>query len=307
MEDGEATYVIHKDCADGLALLAKACLAGNEVEKKKAAPGTALYEELWCSFFEAFVPFLRERGWVKDVYFAFDERHPKEMVAALKMLDSHLPEDFKPLQTSSAYEYNEKYTDLITDLSPGFNPRVDWNDIAARRRSRGQRTTFYLCEHERPPKLNTLMGSQPEESRWIGWYAAAAGLDGFLRWAYDSWPSDPLLCADFLGPHGHWPAGDTFLCYPHGWSSKRLANMRAGIQDYEKLRLLTLTGLMNRAQLSSLVFKDSASLPEIASWVGSLDRLSVTHGLTAGDTIYIVRHGDRFDIHRNNNWKTKMC
>ena len=33
-----------------------------------------------------------------------------------------------------------------------------------------------------------LVFSSPDEGYWLGLYPAVAGLDGFLRWAYNSWP-----------------------------------------------------------------------------------------------------------------------
>ncbi len=68
----------------------------------------------------------------------------------------------------------------------------------------------------------------------MGWYAAACGYSGFLRWAYDAWPADPMRDAR----HTLWPAGDCFLVYPGGNSSIRFEKLREGIVDYEKIRLL---------------------------------------------------------------------
>jgi hypothetical protein len=55
-----------------------------------------------------------------------------------------------------------------------------------------------------------------------------------LRWAYDSWPADPIKDAR----HVYWAAGDCFLVYPGGNSSIRLEKMREGIVDFEKIRIL---------------------------------------------------------------------
>jgi hypothetical protein len=81
---------------------------------------------------------------------------------------------------------------------------------------------------------NTFVFSPPAEGRWLGWYAAAYGYDGFLRWAYDAWPADPVRDAR----HVLWPAGDTFLIYPGAVSSIRFEKLREGIVDYEKIRLI---------------------------------------------------------------------
>src|SRR5262249_15458597 len=58
--------------------------------------------------------------------------------------------------------------------------------------------------------------------------------DGFLRWAYDSWPADPLRDARYVS----WPAGDCFLVYPGANSCIRFEKLREGIADFEKIRIL---------------------------------------------------------------------
>ena len=68
-------------------------------------------------------------------------------------------------------------------------------------------TTYSVCCGPRRP--NTFATSPTSEQVWLGYYAAANGLDGFLRWAFVNWPRDPLFDSGF----GPWPAGDTFLLY----------------------------------------------------------------------------------------------
>ena len=289
-KDGKAKYTMHN---------------GDDIY---TAPGHTLYNQLWSIFMGEFVKVIRKKGWVKRIHFAFDERHEDEMMAALKMLEDVLPYDFKPLRTASAYEYNKKYTDLITDLSPAFNKRKNWNHIAAARRAKGQKTTFYLCEWPKPPSANNFLCSPIHENKWVGWYAAANGLDGFLRWAFDSWPEDPLLSGDFPGPHGHWPAGDTFLSYPHGWGSRRLAMLREGIQDFEKFRVLQriAPGIV-RDILAPFVHEDIIPTQMMKIGQNSLDELSkrVTKtNVTA--TYYVMRHGDRYDVEHKEEWRRRV-
>jgi hypothetical protein len=104
-------------------------------------------------------------------------------------------------------------------------------DIQARS-TNGATTTYYVCCT--PPKPNTFVLSPPAEARYLGWYTAAHGYDGFLRWAYDAWPADPVRDAR----HVLWPAGDTFLVYPGSQSSICFEKLREGIVDFEKIRLL---------------------------------------------------------------------
>lgn len=59
-------------------------------------------------------------------------------------------------------------------------------------------------------------------------------LDGYLRWAYNSWVIEPLLDSRFYT----WAAGDTYLVYPGGRTSLRFEKLVQGIQAYEKVNIL---------------------------------------------------------------------
>ncbi len=63
---------------------------------------------------------------------------------------------------------------------------VDPQDRAYRAQ-RGHVTTWYDSSADVIPNIFTF--SDPGEGAFIGWYTMAAGLDGFLSWAYNSWVS----------------------------------------------------------------------------------------------------------------------
>ena len=65
-------------------------------------------------------------------------------------------------------------------------------------------------------------------------FAAANHLDGFLRWAYNSWNRNPFEKTDF----GNWPAGDCYLVYPGNLSSLRFEKLRDGLEEFEKVNIL---------------------------------------------------------------------
>ena len=85
---------------------------------------------------------------------------------------------------------------------------------------------------------------------WMAWYAAAKGMNGYVRWAYDYWQSsDPVNIQD-----GTNTAGDFNMIYrtDNKATSKvvtsiRFELLREGIQDYEKIRSLS------NAQLNAAV------------------------------------------------------
>ena len=105
-------------------------------------------------------------------------------------------------------------------------------DVLARRHAEGKVTTLYTCCAEAYP--NMFIVSPPYEAAWLAWRALATDCDGYLRWAYNSWTTDPLKDGRFR----QWPAGDCFMVYPEGRSSIRMEMLTEGIQDYEKVRIL---------------------------------------------------------------------
>jgi hypothetical protein len=58
--------------------------------------------------------------------------------------------------------------------------------------------------------------------------------DGYLRWAYNSWPEEPMTDSRFRA----FTSGDTFIAYPLGRSSVRFERLVQGIQEYEKVQVM---------------------------------------------------------------------
>jgi len=125
----------------------------------------------------------------------------------------------------------KEYPDQLTDLCVAHGAEVDPEDRIYRA-EKGYVTTWYVCCSDVFPNVFTF--SDPAEGAFIGWYTMAAGFDGFLRWAYNSWVKEPLIDSRFRT----WPAGDTYVVYPYGRSSIRFERLREGIQDAEKIRIL---------------------------------------------------------------------
>ncbi|MDR3250211.1 MAG: DUF4091 domain-containing protein, partial [Tannerella sp.] len=105
-------------------------------------------------------------------------------------------------------------------------------DVKAEREKAGKISTVYTCCSEARP--NTFTFSPPAEATWIGWHAMAGNYDGYLRWSYNSWTTDPLHDSRFRT----WAAGDCYIVYPGAISSIRMERLIEGIQDYEKIRIL---------------------------------------------------------------------
>lgn len=194
----------------------------------QANPGTDIFNEIWHHFFVDFKKHLTEKGWLEITNIAMDERTPEEMAATIDMLQREAPE--LGISYADNQKSYKKYP-FVKDISIKVDASFDLKDILDRR-ERGLVTTFYVCCADPFPNMFTF--SEPAESVYAGWYALASGLDGFLRWAYNSWVENPLLDSRFIT----WPAGDTYMIYPGARSSIRFERLIEGIQDVEKIKVL---------------------------------------------------------------------
>jgi hypothetical protein len=202
--------------------------SGEEL-KVKAIPGSKEYAELWVPFLTDFVIHLDKKGWREITRIAMDERGPDEMKAMLKLLSETAPG--MGVALADNHKSYKLYPDQLVDLCVAHGAVVEPDDMAYRQ-SKGFVTTWYVCCADVFPNVFTF--SPPAEGAFIGWYTMAAGFDGFLRWAYNSWVKEPLLDSRFRT----WPAGDTYVVYPDARSSIRFERLTEGIQDAEKIRIL---------------------------------------------------------------------
>jgi hypothetical protein len=207
--------------------------AQGEVVTVEAKPSTPLFEQMWGPFLADFKQHLAERGWAEITNIAMDERAPEDMDAAVALLEKYAPElNFALADNHKSYK---RYT-MMRDVCVAMHHAADREDIETRR-ERGDNTTFYICCI--PAYPNTFTCSEPFEAEMLGWCGVAAGYDGMLRWAYNSWPAEPCTDSRF----GTWKSGDTFLVYPAARSSVRFERLRDGIEVAEKVRLLRQEGV----------------------------------------------------------------
>ena len=201
--------------------------ATGAVTTVKALTDSPEYEDYWGSFILDFARHLREKGWFDKTMIAMDERGEEAMRNALSVIHKYEPE----FKVALAGSYHKSVADEIDDLCLSF--RETWPEgVVERRRAEGKVSTYYTCCAEGFP--NTFIASQPAEACWLPLIALQKGVDGYLRWAYNSWTLDPEHDARFRS----WAAGDTYMVYPEGRTSVRFEKFVEGMQDYEKARLL---------------------------------------------------------------------
>lgn len=201
--------------------------ASNSFKYLNVKPGEAAYEEFWGTMLKSFAKHLKEKGWFDITHISMDERPMKDMLATLAVIRK-ADKDFK---VSLAGTYHNELVKELNDYCIAIGEKFPAEVIKARKEA-GQVTTYYTCCTE--PRPNTFTFSAPAEAEWLGWFAAKENLDGYLRWALNSWVKNPLQDSRFTA----WAAGDTYMIYPDGRSSIRFERLIEGVQAYEKIRIL---------------------------------------------------------------------
>jgi hypothetical protein len=246
-----------------------------ETVVKKLFPGTKEYEDLWRPFLSDFKNHLIEMGWFEITTIGLDERGEEEMAKMFSFMKDAAP-DFK---IAMAGFYHAGINSSIYDFSSNWRDygRIPVDSIQPRRDA-GLITTYYVACGI--PKPNNFTFSPQAESCFEGWIAAAMGFDGFLRWAYNSWPENPLIDSRYE----KWPAGDTFIIYPGPQSSVRFERLREGIQDFEKIRILREDLASDSSEKAkSALEKLNGFLVDINA--GTLDKKSAADAVNEGKQV----------------------
>lgn len=196
----------------------------------KAIPGTPQFEEMWAPFLVDFAAHLREKGWLEITNMAIDERAPKDIEAAARLIKKYAPEiGFAMADNHDSYK---NFADMMHDVCVGQRHSLMQPEEIAKRRAEGDVSTFYVCCSTLFP--NAFTNSQPFESELLCVYGIAHDYDGMLRWAYNSWPARPEYDSRFR----YWASGDTFIAYPGARSSVRFERLIDGVEFSEKVRTL---------------------------------------------------------------------
>lgn len=199
--------------------------------------GSIEYQAVWNEFLDSFESHLKAKGWFEKAVLYMDEINDDEMRQVVTLIKQHNAEWKIGLAGSGiASDVESSFFDYSTIL--GYD-RASANVVA----------TFYSSCSQSIPNTYVTTENNPAEMIWMAWYAKAKGLKGYLRWAYDYWTkTDPLDARD-----GSNTAGDFSLIYRTDnslsavpVSSIRFELLREGIQDYEKMRILS-SSLLNPA------------------------------------------------------------
>ena len=195
---------------------------------KKMEPGSEEYEDYLLPLLTDFAQHLKFKGWFEKTCIAMDER-PKNLLEHAYAIVYKADKNFK-IEGAVNY-FGPEIAERMYDISFSFSQPLLTPEQLGDHLAKGNLITIYTCCN--PQRPNTFIDSNPSESVFLGWYVAAAGYSGYLRWAYNSWVENPCVDARY----DPWRAGDCYLVYPDG-PSIRMERLIEGIQDFEKIRIL---------------------------------------------------------------------
>lgn len=197
-----------------------------KVVREDVELGGTRWREAWGAFLNDFQSHLKRRGWLDHTWLSFDER-PLNLMKVVR--------DFVH-ETAPAFDERISIAGSNTTEPLAQNLSVDWGGIdaltpekIAERRKAGKITTFYT--YGIPAHPNNLAFSPAVESRMLPWISAQRHMDGYLRWAYNSWPRDPFREPVFI-----FTQGDEYQVYPGAdgpMSSVRWEQLKEGVEDFE--------------------------------------------------------------------------
>ena len=203
--------------------------AADSHKEMKCAPGEAAYSEFWGGMLKAFAAHLKEKGWFEKTHISMDERSLAQMQAAIKVIKDNAP----GMKISMAGYYHPEIEADIYDYCLDIETYKAYTpELLARRRAEGKISTYYTCCSAEYPNVFTF--SDPADAEFIALEALVRDLDGYLRWAYNSWTVEPEKDSRFTA----WPAGDTYVVYPYSISSVRWERLVQGVQQFEKYKIL---------------------------------------------------------------------
>ena len=207
----------------------------------KVDPSTQDYSKFWLPILRQFTAHLKNKNWFNITAIAMDERPLESMQAVIALLKSI---DLNWKIALATDKFHPEIQKDIFDLSIASYLKIE-DTVLAERKAANKPTTFYTACIENHPGPYTF--SPPAENTWLAWHAAYKGYTGYLFWAFNTWPANPLQDARY----SHYPSGTFFEFYPGPRTSIRFEKLIEGIQDFEKISILK-EGFIKDGKLDNL-------------------------------------------------------
>lgn len=123
---------------------------------------------------------------------------------------------------------------------------IDKNwDFFLSRKKLGEQIWIYTCLSPKGRYMNRFIDYHLLGTRLMHWMNFKYDFPGYLHWGLNFWLGDPFQNVERGYPEaGNLPAGDSHIVYPGRFGpvrSIRLEAMRDGVEDFELLRMLSLS------------------------------------------------------------------
>lgn len=246
---------------------------GGKLVSKTIALGGDEYRAAWSAFLAAFEQHLKDKGWFERASLFVDEPRTEQMSAIESLINDDAP-DWAGKLALAANSVNEANKADFVAFNYDFLSQVP-ADLVAKRKEEGKASLFYT--YYSPQRPNVITASPLQSGRMLGWIVQKRNLDGFLRWTFNSWPTDVYANSTFL-----YHQGDEYLIYPGGRagapeagpvSSMRWEAFLDGIDDSEILREAMNTDDVDAAALhhtlTGVADTDAETAPAWGAMVGA--------------------------------------
>lgn len=210
------------------------------------------------SYFSHILYHLVEIGLWDKVRVVSDEPNNVELFkGAITFIQSAIPDHkviFKCAIHDQAFfkQFGNKVQSISFNTCEVVKNMNDLSQIQQEVHDKNGRITWYSCCF--PDDLNIFIKSPLIESRLNGWFTYYWNFDGFLRWSYAIWPSNPF--DDITYKYPNWNAGDMFFVYP-GKDLKPIGSVREknflfGIQDFNIFKEIEKTSIPKAALITEM-------------------------------------------------------
>ncbi|MDR0566460.1 MAG: DUF4091 domain-containing protein [Prevotellaceae bacterium] len=217
--------------------------ASNSIKVQEMSAGSREHGEYLKSLLELLTAHLKAKGWLDQTAICLQEAGKERLRRLIDLVAK--------VDSGYSISYTGRYFADVRRSVSRYSVAPKPFAASARRDADGRENRLLCiyspCSDAQP---GTYTFSPPAEAAWLCWYAAANGLDGYTRQAYNSWGKNPLQDARSASR----AAGFYAMAYPNGASSLRMERLLEGIQDYEKVKILLrdfngVNNVINREKL----------------------------------------------------------
>jgi hypothetical protein len=193
-------------------------------------------------FIRSLHAYFERKGLLERVRICADEPADLQAYQASVAFIRQAAPGFKHIVFINHFEFLEDAPAEVVDCVPVLPLLAKDLDLSKRLVERlhqkNGKMLWYVCCW--PPIPNTFLHSPLVEGELHGWLTHYFGVDGFIRWAFCLWTAEPWQRVSWRAPD--WHAGDMYFVLPGKDGAPvetlRYEALRAGIQDYELLKLV---------------------------------------------------------------------